>query len=281
MKRSFSLLLIVSLAVLLCGCHFRSVEPDSAFYWLPEESGFVDYEIDGDCVSFRYRICFVNETEQDRSIKLSAAFSPKELAGWVESKDYFDGLNNRGQWEYQTVRRLSKNQLIYTFEGKYLGGEVNTKLSFPEDLMVVLAESEVQTRDCDTEDTVRLSNGESYTYFQHESPSNYQLKGIVAETATLEQILHRLEPCEAADDTPREIWTAREAAYYGATALDTHFGHWTEADMVGVLYNPLADLWIVHGMFKDRTDPGQARAVALDAATGKVLGFAALSPAND
>ena len=30
---------------------------------------------------------------------------------------------------------------------------------------------------------------------------------------------------------------------------------------------PSADLWIVHGMLKDRNDPGQARAVALDAET--------------
>lgn len=277
MKRVVSLLLLFCLSVSLWGCDFRSPEQESSFYWLPEESGFVDYEIDGDCVRFRYRICFVNETKQDVSIKVSAAFSPKELAGWVESKDYFDGLNNRGDWTYQTVGSFCKNQLIYTFEGKYLGGEVNTELSFPEDLMVVLGENESQNRnDTEQNTTVQLNNGKIFTYFQHESPSNWQLKDIKAETATLDQIMFRLEPYEASDTTDREIRTAKEAAYCGATALNRHFSHWTEVDMVGVLYNPLADLWFVHGMLKDRNDPGEARLVVLDAATGKVLGFSEL-----
>lgn len=284
MLRRLAVCLTILYFFTLAGCsrNCSGIDHDSSVYWLPEESGFVDYEIDGDCVRFRYRICFVNETEQDVSIKVSAAFSPKELAGWVESKDYFDGFNNRGDWTYQTVGSFCKNQLIYTFEGKYLGGEVNTNLSFPEDLMVVLAENESQNRsDTEQNTTVQLNNGKIFTYFQHESPSNWQLKDIKAETATLDQIMFRLEPYEASDTTDREIRTAKEAAYYGATALNRHFSHWTEVDMVGVLYNPLADLWFVHGMLKDRNDPGEARLVVLDAATGKVLGFTELIPSAD
>ena len=139
MKNYLSLLLLFSFAVLLWGCRFTGSDPDSSFYWLPEESGFVDYEIDGDCVRFRYRICFVNEDQQDISVKLSAAFSNSELTGWVESKEFFDGLDDEGQWDYQTVKASGKTQLVYTFEGTYLGGEVNTALSFPDELMVSTA----------------------------------------------------------------------------------------------------------------------------------------------
>lgn len=141
MKRYLSILLLFSFAALLWGCHFTASDPDSSLYWLPEESGFVDYEIDGDCVRFRYRICFVNEDQQDINVKLSAAFSGNELTGWVENKEYFDGLDDEGQWSYRTVKASGKTELVYTFEGIYLGGEVNTKLSFPDKLMVATAPS--------------------------------------------------------------------------------------------------------------------------------------------
>lgn len=141
MKRYLSILLLFSFAALLWGCHFTASDPDSSLYWLPEESGFVDYEIDGDCVRFRYRICFVNEDQQDINVKLSAAFSVNELTGWVENKEYFDGLDDEGQWSYRTVKASGKTELVYTFEGTYLGGEVNTKLSFPDKLMVATAPS--------------------------------------------------------------------------------------------------------------------------------------------
>lgn len=139
MKKYLSILLLFSFAALLWGCHFSASDPDSSFYWLPEESGFVDYEINGDCVRFWYRICFVNEDQQDIKVKLSAAFSGSELTGWVASKEYFDGLDDEGQWSYRTVKASGKTELVYIFEGKYLGGEVNTDLAFPEELMVATA----------------------------------------------------------------------------------------------------------------------------------------------
>lgn len=141
MKKYLSILLLFSFAALLWGCHFTASDPNSSLYWLPEGSGFVDYEIDGDCVRFRYRICFVNEDQQDVNVKLSAAFSGNELTGWVESKEYFDGLDDEGQWSYRTVKASGKTELVYTFEGRYLGGDVNTELSFPDELMVATAPS--------------------------------------------------------------------------------------------------------------------------------------------
>lgn len=141
MKKYLSILLLFSFAALLWGCHFTASDPNSSLYWLPEGSGFVDYEIDGDCVRFRYRICFVNEDQQDINIKISAAFSGNELTGWVESKEYFDGLDDEGQWSYRTVKASGKTELVYTFEGRCLGGDVNTELSFPDELMVATAPS--------------------------------------------------------------------------------------------------------------------------------------------
>jgi len=134
---------------------------------------------------------------------------------------------------------------------------------------------------CDyTDGTVQLSNGETYGYFQHESPSNYDLRGLRFETATLEQIMIRLEPYETATDGNRQISTAKDAAYYGASALDGHIKNWNMVNTVGVLHNPTANLWLVHGQFQDRNTPGEAWAVVLDAETGQILGFTELTTAE-
>ena len=135
---------------------------------------------------------------------------------------------------------------------------------------------------CDyTDGTVQLSNGETYGYFQHESPCNCDLHGLRFETATLGQIMVYLEPCEDATDSNHRISTARDAAYYGATALDGHIKNWTMVNTVGVGYNPTANLWLVHGQFYDRNTPGEAWAVVLEAETGKVLGFTSLLPSEE
>lgn len=138
MKKWIAFLLAVTLMMLLCSCGLYSVDDDSSVYWLQDESGFVDYEISGDVVRFRYSICFVNETTADTGIKLSAKFSGKELSDWLENEDYFEGLDDHGEWSYQTIKAGEKAQLIYTFEGKYLGGDVNEELSFPEEIIMSL-----------------------------------------------------------------------------------------------------------------------------------------------
>ncbi len=142
MKKVLALLLAVCLLAVLVGCHCNNTDPDSSIYWIKEESGFVDYEIAGDSIRFRYRICFANETPQDAGIKLAAKFSRSESEGWLENQDFFNGLDSHGEWSYQTIEAGKKTQLVFTFEGKYLGGEVNEELAFPDELIV-----SIDTRD--------------------------------------------------------------------------------------------------------------------------------------
>lgn len=199
-------LLILSLSVLTWGCGTHDTSHDDAsIHWIPEESGFVDFEVSGDYVKFRYRICFVNETREDIGIKLTATFDPDELAGWIEYKDFYDGLNDQGKWDYQTVNASGKTELVFTFQGKYLGGSINNSLSFPQELIIATAATNDRTLlSMPTDGSIQLSNGETYGYFLHESPSNVDFNGLIVETATLEQLLNRLDT----SDIPSPI-TAR------------------------------------------------------------------------
>ena len=137
----------------------------------------------------------------------------------------------------------------------------------------------VFTGGCDltdyTDDSIQLRNGEVYEYFQHDSYAGGDFHGLRFDSATRAQIMIFLDPLEEADSN-HPIKTAKDAAYYGASALDSHIRNWTMVDTVGVVHNPEANLWLVHGMFYDRNTPGEAWAVVLDAETGKVLGFSEL-----
>lgn len=106
--------------------------------WLKEESYFVDYEItSANTIKFRYSICLVNDTEDDITVSLSAKFEKNELKGWVEQDDFFLGCDENGNWLYQEIKGGEKKNVIFVFEGKYLGGDPNENLSFPSELMVM------------------------------------------------------------------------------------------------------------------------------------------------
>lgn len=104
--------------------------------WLPDESYFVDYEIVDDEVRFRYAICFVNNSGSDSHIRLSAKFAAKDLKGWAENSGFFDGYDENGECDYRKIKNGEKTVLVYSFTTKYLGGPVNTTLSFPEELLL-------------------------------------------------------------------------------------------------------------------------------------------------
>ncbi len=124
------------LTFLLSGI-FQKGEEEKSFYWLPEESFFVDYDIvDEKTIKFRYTICFVNNLDVDTTISLSAKFDKKELAGWVVQTDGFMGCDENGELLYKEIKQGEKEFVTVTFEGKYLGGEVNENLSFPEELIL-------------------------------------------------------------------------------------------------------------------------------------------------
>ena len=132
MKRISCILTVTVLMVFLflTGCDFYKDQP-SEFYWIPEESYFAGYEIVDDKVVFAYSICFVNDGEEDYAVNVSAKFKRSELSKWVEYKDFF-----LGSAEDETVKAGTKKNITYYYEGKYLGGEVNTELSFPEEMIV-------------------------------------------------------------------------------------------------------------------------------------------------
>ena len=121
---------VLTVMLLLTGCAFHKDQP-SEFYWIPEESYFAGYKIVGDKVVFAYSICFVNDGEEDYAANVSAKFKRSELSKWVEYKDFF-----LGSAEDETVKAGTKKNITYYYEGKYLGGEVNTELSFPEEMIV-------------------------------------------------------------------------------------------------------------------------------------------------
>ena len=122
--------------------------------------------------------------------------------------------------------------------------------------------------------------GKLYTFFEHGYNDNWMLNGIPAQTASYKGIIGQLEPCELSISDYGEISCAREAAYYGADALQKRTANWTSGPGIGVAYNETADVWIVHGQHENREDPGEAWAVALKGDTGKVLGFSPLLPAE-
>lgn len=121
-----------------------------------------------------------------------------------------------------------------------------------------------------SEGEIRLRNGERYTFLEIEKST---INGIPAKTASYEGIIGQLEPCELSIPDYGQIGAAIAAAYYGADALQKRTANWTASDSMCVVYNETADVWIVHGRYYTREDPGEAWGVALKGDTGKVLGF--------
>ena len=65
-------------------------------------------------------------------------FIKKELDGWLRYEKFFIGTDdNDGLLKYGLIKPKEKTNIIYTFEGNYLGGTVNDTLSFPEELMTI------------------------------------------------------------------------------------------------------------------------------------------------
>lgn len=139
-------LLSIVLVLPLCfgtGCTFhpQNKEPES-LRWIEEESYFVDYEItDSGLIKFRYSICYQNFFDRDVEIAITVDFKKRDLKGWakeLESHEGFVGCDENGERLYSIIKTGEKRNVVYTFEGEYLGGSVNTNLSFPDNLMMGL-----------------------------------------------------------------------------------------------------------------------------------------------
>lgn len=135
MKRIIFFVLIFA-CLFLCACGNQETQNSAnGLDWLQEESYFVDYMIDGDVVRFRYLFTFENTYHRDMIISFpQVTFSRKELKGWLEYKDPYIGVNEDGTTD-NYIPAGEKVSIILTFEGNYLGGEVNTALSVPDSIM--------------------------------------------------------------------------------------------------------------------------------------------------
>lgn len=70
-------------------------------------------------------------------VSLSAKFKSKELKGWLKNESYFMGCEQNVEMLYATVKANNSADVVFTFEGEYLGGEVNKNLSFPEEIAIL------------------------------------------------------------------------------------------------------------------------------------------------
>lgn len=70
---------------------------------------------------------------------MDAKFKRSELRGWVKYSDSFLGLDDNGEYKYQIIGPGEKVDVVYVFEGEYLGGTANEKLSFPEEMVLLLS----------------------------------------------------------------------------------------------------------------------------------------------
>lgn len=119
-------------------CKSKSPKQDlNTLHWIPEESNFVDYDIVGDKVKFRYTITFVNNSPYNSTISLSAKFSPKELKGWIEADDFIIGCDENDIMIAESITKGEKKKITFTFAGKYLGGKIPRKLSFPQEIIMM------------------------------------------------------------------------------------------------------------------------------------------------
>jgi len=146
-KKKINFLVIIIPIFIICGIGiftmvslFQTPDADTnnnTLHWLPKESKFVNYEISGDKVKFRYSICFVNNSKNTANISLSAKFKASELNGWMKNEKFFTGLGEDGELKKGKIEPGEKINFIFVFEGKYLGGKVNENISFPEEIILM------------------------------------------------------------------------------------------------------------------------------------------------
>ena len=134
-------IIFIASSLALSACSFAQKETActdpqcGALHWWREESQFVQYEIVENTVVFEYAICFENHTRYDIKITyLGARFKKSELKKWVEYQKTFTGVCQYDSPDV-IIKAGEKVSIPYSFEGKYLGGEVNENLSIPNSIL--------------------------------------------------------------------------------------------------------------------------------------------------
>lgn len=125
-----------------------------------------------------------------------------------------------------------------------------------------------------------LNNGKSYIYFEYPSEHQCWVNGIDFMNDSISQIRSVLDTDVHPTFVSGTVSSAEQAAYFGASALDEVFEEWTEVNEVGVCHNRIANVWVIHGLLKDRYSHTDIGIVVLDAVTGDVIGATLYLPST-
>lgn len=145
MKKIILTVSIITVLLLIIGCmsmllflssNTLNDEGKSDFYWIEEESYFVDYVIENNKIVFSYSINFVNNSDSDVSVSVSTKFRKSEICKWIKYQDYFIGYDEYGNMKYETIKAGEQKNIIFYFEGDFISDNINTKLSFPNELII-------------------------------------------------------------------------------------------------------------------------------------------------
>ncbi len=159
MREILKTLLVCGIVLLCCFTLFLAI-PVVYFYYnsdglgpavcgtVPEECYFVDYEIDGNRIKFRYAFTWFNDTDDDTMVEgFQCKFKRSEIKKWLDPDKDGNWLPAKNEIGDDSVAFIvpanSKCTVVLTFEGEYLGGEVNENLSYPIDCLMVMGDSRV------------------------------------------------------------------------------------------------------------------------------------------
>ena len=113
----------------------------TSWQWIREESYLVDIELDTDngTVAILYSFCFTNPTENSYTLApISANFARNDLAGWMDYQQFYVGQRKDGNY-YTVLQPQETVNVVYSFSGKYLGGEIGTHIDPPTEIMYMVS----------------------------------------------------------------------------------------------------------------------------------------------
>ena len=131
---------ILICCILFTGCRYDiqsdpGIDSKNGLRWIKDESYFVDYTIDGEKIIFKYALTFENSAERDILVSYpSVSFYMIQTIRWIEYERFYDGRLEDGSEEF-IIHAGERLCLIFSFEGKYVGGEVNENLGPPKTVM--------------------------------------------------------------------------------------------------------------------------------------------------
>ena len=132
-----SFILFVLLFAMLSGVPTTDADNTTVWQWIREDSYLVDIELDADneTVTVLYSFCFTNPTEDTYALApISANFARKDLAGWMKYQQFFRGERPDGDY-YTLLQPQTTTNVVYSFSGEYLGGEISTHIEPPAEIL--------------------------------------------------------------------------------------------------------------------------------------------------